>query len=140
MSIGGIGGPSGFQPAQIAAQYQKNAESTIKGHGKTGQALAEPVVEKSGVPGAPGHPQEIKAAEGRSSIASQKPDTGGTPSPNAVADYPRDTSKDGKISPQKALAYAAEKYRSESIRDNKPAVPNGINGQEPPRSSISLKI
>jgi len=151
MAIGGIGGQSSFYPAQAAAQYTKNAASGIDDIGKMGQArkdAAAATAEKSTPLG--GQPPGGMAASGsaadggrqKSAAVGESPAKDESSANSAVYD-PRDTNRDGKVSLQEELAYAAKQYSARStgiVNATKIPPPNGVTGQEPQSSSISLKV
>lgn len=209
MSLNGIGGQSGFNPAQAAAQYYKNYSAGSYDAGKIGQANKEAPAERPGAQGRrsplgvgggetqpPGYAKSSASnsisydprdtnGDGRISLqedfsytakrysAADKDKTGqapkgaaeenreaqGQPSPRGGGDEgaeksgtaeessakfavydPRDTNRDGKVSFQEEIAYAAKQYSAGGVSDNKISPTTGITGPAPQHLSISLQV
>lgn len=141
MSLGGIGGQSGFHPAQAAAQYNKNAPNGVKESGKFALARQQAEAEKFVV--AERHPLGSMTSVEISDGNGKKPDTTEESSAKSVIYDHRDTNRDGKVSLQEELIYAAKQYRAASAgsrkfsyNGNSPI--NSINTPNPQSISINL--
>jgi len=147
MSIGGIGGQSGFYPAEAAAQYYKNAIGGVKDSGKFSQARQQAEAEKIGVAernplGAIPSGDISKGGEKKSATTEESSTESST---NSLAYDPRDTNRDGQVSLQEELAYAAKQYSAASAggrrvgnKSNSPS--NNINSPKPQSTSINMLV
>jgi len=147
MAISGIGGQSGLVPAQAAAQYTKNATAGINFTGKAaleGKDVAKEL--PSGNPRTPVVPPPgggTSAAKSGAEVGAQKSATANDSSASRTTYDPKDTNRDGQVYFQEELAHAAKQYSVNSTVNgltNKLPPPNGVNGQEPQASSISLFV
>jgi len=168
MSIGGVAGHGGLNPAQFAAQFFKKADANGDGgidkaefkkmlsqvpDVKKGAVDLDKVFSEIDTDGS----GKISQAENQSAVkkmvarggppggmppggGAKQAGGGGESSASTLSIDPRDTNGDGKVSLQEALAYAAKQYSAGSGGGNNTAATNGVSGQESPGSSISLKV
>lgn len=141
MAIGGISGKNGYYPSHAAAQYDKNATIVTNDTGKINQAKQQFGVDKfDSLVGQP--PGAIPSGE-VSDGGTKKSDVADDSSINSLVYDPRDTNRDGKVSLQEEIAYAAKKYSSGSASARNSAgktihMNNSENVQQPRASSINV--
>ncbi|NTV12441.1 MAG: hypothetical protein HGA96_00665 [Desulfobulbaceae bacterium] len=106
MSFNSIGGQSGFNQAQAAAQYYKNYGAGTYEDGRTSQTNKRTLTESAGT-------KDRLSPIGISGGGAKQSGMAKKSSANPVVYDPRDPNGDGIISLPEELSYAAKRYRAE---------------------------
>jgi hypothetical protein len=189
MALSGIGGQSGFSPAQAAAQYYRNATGGTEADGRMSQARKEAAAleesrarRRESLLGTGDRGQQFGASTKSSinSVVYDPRDTNGDGKVSSLEEFsynvkqygagdigesseskkaetaeesgaieesssnytvydPKDTNRDGKVSLQEEIAYAARQYRAGSAGDKVIPPSDDSNEQRSQYSSISLQ-